>query len=71
MKLNLARDIKSNKQGFSKYVGNKRKTRENVGLLLNGAEDLVTQDMEKAEILTAFFVSVFTIKTSFQESLAP
>lgn len=48
-KLNLARDIKSNKQGFSKYVSNKRKTRENMGLLLNGVEDLVMQDMEKAE----------------------
>ncbi|KAK4807097.1 hypothetical protein QYF61_018438 [Mycteria americana] len=49
MELNLARDVKGNKKGFYKYIGDKRKARENVGPLLNEAGDLVTQDMEKAE----------------------
>lgn len=40
-------------------------------LLLNGTGDLVTQDMEKAEVLNAFFALVFTGKTSLQESEAP
>ena len=71
MELNLARDVKDNKKGFCKYIGDKRKTRENVGPLLNEAGDLVTQDMEKAEVLNAFFASVFTSKTGLQESLAP
>jgi len=57
--LNLAKDVKGNKKGFYSYRGDKKKTRENVGLLLNGA-----QHMEKAEVLNALFVSDFceTIK---------
>ena len=36
--------------------------RENVGPLQNETGDLVTQDMEKAEVLNDFFASVFTGK---------
>lgn len=43
MKLNLARDIKDNKKGFYRYVGDKRKVKENVGPLLNKMRDLVTE----------------------------
>jgi len=35
LELKVARDVKDNKKGFCKYITNKRKTRENVGLLLN------------------------------------
>lgn len=41
------------------------------GPLLNGAGTLVTQDMEKAEVLDAFFTSVFTGQTGRQGSQAP
>ena len=34
-------------------------TRENVGLLLNEMGALVTEDTEKAELVNAFFASVF------------
>ncbi|KAK4810509.1 hypothetical protein QYF61_004289 [Mycteria americana] len=61
LELNLVRDVKGDKKGFCGFIISKRKTRENVGLLLNGAGDLVTQDMEKAEVLSAFFASVFTV----------
>ncbi|KAK4810486.1 hypothetical protein QYF61_004266 [Mycteria americana] len=71
MEFNLARDVKDNKKGFYKYIGDKKKTRENVGLLLNETGDLVTQDTEKAEVLNAFFASVFTSKTGLQEYQAP
>ncbi|GAB0183823.1 mitochondrial enolase superfamily member 1 [Grus japonensis] len=37
--------------------------RENVGPLQNETGDLVTQDMEKAEVLNDFFASVFTGKS--------
>lgn len=38
---------------------------------MNGAGKLVTNDMEKAEVLSAFFASVSTSKTSLQEFQAP
>ncbi|KAK4824189.1 LOW QUALITY PROTEIN: hypothetical protein QYF61_012005 [Mycteria americana] len=53
------KDVKGIKKGFSKYISSKRKTREYVGLLLNGAGELVTKDMQKAKALNAFFASVF------------
>ncbi|KAM9654465.1 uncharacterized protein ACIBXB_005124 [Morphnus guianensis] len=63
IELNLARDVKGNKKSFYRYVGGKRKTKENVGLFRKETGDLVTQDMEKAEVLN-FFASVFTSKCS-------
>ena len=42
-----------------------------MGLLLNGAGNLVTKDMEKAEAANVFFASVFTVNTDLQESQAP
>ncbi|RMC04935.1 hypothetical protein DUI87_18111 [Hirundo rustica rustica] len=43
--------------------GTKKKTIEDVGLLLKGAGVLVTQDMDKAEVLNVFFTSAFVKKT--------
>jgi len=68
--LNLARDVKNNKKGFFKYISSKRKTRDNVGLLLNEVGALVTEDAEKAELLNAFFASVISAKAGPQESQA-
>ncbi|PKU37294.1 rna-directed dna polymerase from mobile element jockey-like [Limosa lapponica baueri] len=64
IELNLARDIKDNKKNFDRYVRDKGKTREDVGPLGKEMGDLVTQDMEKAEVLNDFFTSVFTGKGS-------
>ncbi|GAB0207485.1 mitochondrial enolase superfamily member 1 [Grus japonensis] len=47
LELNLARDVKDKKEGFFKYINSKRKTRENVGPLLNEVGALVTEDTEK------------------------
>ncbi|GAB0183929.1 mitochondrial enolase superfamily member 1 [Grus japonensis] len=60
--ISLARDVKDNKKSFYRYVSDKRRMRENVGPLWNKTGDLVTQDMEKAEVLNDFFASVFTGK---------
>ncbi|PKU49532.1 rna-directed dna polymerase from mobile element jockey-like [Limosa lapponica baueri] len=46
----------------------KRKTRENVGLLLNEVGALVTEDAEKVELLNGAFASVFTAKAGPQAS---
>jgi len=48
LELNLLREVKDNKKGFFKYVSSKRKTRENVGSLLNEVGVPVTEDTEKA-----------------------
>lgn len=42
-----------------------------MNLLLNGAGKLMTDDVEKAEVLCAAFASVTTSKTSMQEFQAP
>jgi len=44
------------------HVSDGRKTRENVGLFQKEAGDLVTWDVEKAEVLNDFFASVFNSK---------
>lgn len=59
MELNLSRNAKDIKKGFYRYIGDKKKSRENMGPLLNEMGDLVTQDMEKAGELNAAFASVF------------
>ena len=68
LELTLAKVIKDNKKGFFKFVNSKRKARENVAPLLSEGAFLVTGDTEKAEILNAFFASVFSGKALPQES---
>lgn len=47
LELNLARNIEDYEKGFFKHISSKRKTRENVGLLLKGVCTLVMKDTEK------------------------
>lgn len=65
----MARDG-MDKTWFFRYIISKRNTRENMGLLLNGNGLLVTNDMKKAEVLKASFMSVFTDKTNMKEPQA-
>ncbi|CAM4645966.1 unnamed protein product [Lepidochelys kempii] len=69
LELQLARDVQSNKKGFFRYVGNKKKAKESVGPLMNEGGNLVTEDVEKANVLNAFFASVFTNKVSSQTAV--
>jgi len=70
LELNLARDDKDNTKGFFRYIGSKRKTRDNVGPLANEVSALLMEDAEKAELLNAFFAYVFRAKAVPQESQA-
>lgn len=47
-------------------VNKKRKTRERVGLLLNGEGDLVTKDKEKANILNTFLPHPLLVRPAFR-----
>lgn len=62
MEINLARHVKYKKRSFY-YIGNKRRTRENAGPLLNETGDLATQVMENTAVLNATIASAFTSKT--------
>ncbi|GAB0202606.1 mitochondrial enolase superfamily member 1 [Grus japonensis] len=68
LELNVARDVKDKKNGFFKYISSKRKTRENVGPLLNEVGALAMEDTEKGKLLNAAFASVFTAKVGPQET---
>ena len=71
LELNWVRDVKGNKKGFYKYTCSKRRAGKKVDPLLNGAGALVAKDMEKGKVFNSFFLSVFTGKSSLQESQAP
>lgn len=49
LELNMTRAVKGNRRGFYRYIGSKRNTKENAGLLLDGGWNLLTN--EKDEVL--------------------
>lgn len=63
--------MKGNKKGFYRSISSKKKTRENLGLLLNGAGDWVMEDIKKAKVFEASFPQSSTGETSFQEAQVP
>lgn len=60
--VNLVKDIQGNRKSFFRYVSDTKQTRKSVGPLRKGTGDLVTQDMEKAQVFYNFFASFFTSK---------
>lgn len=70
MELNLSGDVKDNKNGPYEYMGDTRKTRENVGSLQNKVGDLVTQDMKKTEVLNTFFDSENELHTHWMNKFS-
>jgi len=71
LKLRLVSVVRDNKKCFYKYISNKKKARESLHLLLDAREDIASKDEEKAEVLNAFFTSVFNSQTGCSQSTQP
>ena len=67
LELNLATGGKRNKKLFYKYINSKRRTQENFHSLLDEAGIVTTEDKEKAEVLYAFYTSVFKSQISYPQ----
>ena len=65
LELSLATKAKVNSKCFYKHINSKRKARENLHPSLDAEGNLVTKDRDKAEVLNAFFASVFNNKTCY------
>ncbi|KAK4830361.1 hypothetical protein QYF61_010138 [Mycteria americana] len=64
LELNLAAAVKDNKKHFFKYISSKRRAKENLQPLVDRGGNTVTKDEEKAEVLNAFFASVFNSRAN-------
>ncbi|KAK4815066.1 hypothetical protein QYF61_015350 [Mycteria americana] len=77
LEFNLAKDLKNNRKSFYRCVGQKRKMKENAHPTpphptpINKAGEIVATIMEKAEVLSNFFASVFSGNLSSHMSQAP
>ncbi|KAK4830772.1 hypothetical protein QYF61_013261 [Mycteria americana] len=64
LELSLAAAVKDNKNHFFKYISSKRRAKENLQPPVDRGGNTVTKDEEKAEVLNAFFASVFNSRAN-------
>ena len=51
----MTRDVKNNKKGLFRYIGQQKKMKETVSALMSEMGDLATTDIKKAEVLNKCF----------------
>jgi len=71
LELGLATVVRDNKKSFYKYINNKKRAKESLHPLLDARGNIATKDEKKAEILNAFFTSVFNSQTGYSEDSQP
>jgi len=71
LELRLATVVRDNKKCFYKYINNKKRAKENLHPLLDVRGNIINKDEEKAEVLHAFFASVFNSHTGYPQSSQP
>ncbi|KAM9590717.1 uncharacterized protein ACIBXB_005842 isoform 1-T1 [Morphnus guianensis] len=71
LELNLATIVRDNKKCFYKYVNSKKNPKENIFPLMDTEGNVATRDEEKAEVLNAFFASVFNSESSYPQGTPP
>jgi len=63
--------VRDNKKLFYKYINNKKRAKENLHPLLDEGGNIATKDEAKAEVLNAFFASVFSSQTGYSQGIQP
>ncbi|KAK4832283.1 LOW QUALITY PROTEIN: hypothetical protein QYF61_021682 [Mycteria americana] len=69
MSMNLLTTFKSSY--VYEYINNKKRAKENLPPLLDVGGNIATKNEEKAEVLNAFFISVFSSQTSYPQGIQP
>ncbi|RMC06528.1 hypothetical protein DUI87_15965 [Hirundo rustica rustica] len=67
----MATSVKDNKKSFYRYINAKRKGKTNLCSLLDKGGNLVSADEGKAEVLNAYFTTVFSEETTCLQDNCP
>jgi len=65
LELRLATVLRDNKKYVYKYINNKKRAKESLHPLLDARGNIANKDEEKAEVLNAYFASVFNSQTGY------